>query len=98
MGIGVGLGAGAVATIAADMAPKRSRGLYMSVWRMMGAAGGLIGPVMAGAIIDLYTMEMAFFAVAILLVIAAVVSQVFMKETLQKGDGKGGMFDPLNGN
>ncbi|MCZ6725499.1 MAG: MFS transporter [Thaumarchaeota archaeon] len=98
MGIGVGLGAGAVATIAADMAPKRSRGLYMSVWRMMGAAGGLIGPVMAGAIIDLYTMEMAFFAVAILLVIAAVVSQVFMKETLQKGDGKGGMFDPLNEN
>ena len=46
-----------MATIAADMAPKRSRGLYMSVWRMMGAAGGLIGSVMAGAIIDLYTMS-----------------------------------------
>jgi len=97
MGIGVGLGAGAVATIAADMAPKRSRGLYMSVWRMMGAAGGLIGPIMAGVVIDLYTMEMAFYAVAVLLAIAAVVSQVFLKETLQKAGVKDGKFDHISG-
>ncbi|MFQ6011313.1 MAG: MFS transporter [Nitrososphaerales archaeon] len=85
MGVGAGFGAGTVATIAADMAPKRSKGLFMSIWRMVGAAGGLIGPLMVGVLIDFYTMETAFFALALLLAIAAVVSQVFLKETLQRG-------------
>jgi MFS family permease len=55
MGIGNGWGSGLLMTLAADLAPRRSRSAFIAVWMMIADVGSLTGPaiVSLGALASL---------------------------------------------
>ncbi len=83
MGFGTGVGAGVVGTMSADMAPKNARGFFIGVWRMMGDFGGAGGPLIVGVVMDVFGVRAAFLAMAVVLLVASVTTQLFVKETFK---------------
>ena len=63
-----GFGLGCIATvgysIVTDLIPPRWRGLAMSMWGLSQGAGGLVGSVLAGALVVRYSWHMPFLVVA----------------------------------
>lgn len=84
MGVASGVGAGAMGTVAADMSPNEWRGRFMSIWRLIGDVGTMGGPLMAGFLIDVYSLNMAFYGLGAIMLLAAITSQIFLKETFKK--------------
>ncbi len=83
-GLASGMGAGVLGTIAADTAPKEWRGVFLSMWRLMADAGAMLGPLIAGFIIDFYGLSSAFYFSASVVVVSAITSHIYIKETLKK--------------
>ena len=84
IGFGNGIGAGTMMTLGADLAPRDTVGEFLGVWRLIGDAGGMGGPVAVGAIADLITLASATLVIAALGFGAAVVFTWAVPETLPR--------------
>lgn len=81
IGFGNGLGAGTMMTLGADLAPGQSRGEFLGVWRLIGDAGGMAGPLAVGGVADLLTLPAASLVVAGCGLASAGVFGLLMPET-----------------
>ena len=63
-GVGNGMGSGIMMTFGSDYAPPAQRGEFLGVWRMMGDAGQVLGPLCIGAIAAAASLGMATFGAA----------------------------------
>ncbi len=50
IGLGNGLGSGSMMTLGADLAPPEATGEFLGVWRLIGDAGMVAGPLLVGLI------------------------------------------------
>ncbi len=63
-GVGNGMGSGIMMTFGSDYAPPAQRGEFLGVWRMMGDAGQVLGPLCIGAIAAAASLGLATFGAA----------------------------------
>jgi MFS family permease len=71
-------------TLASDATMHEPHGVAMAVYRVFGDAGYVVGPIMVGALSDMYGLRTPFYAVAILILVSTTLIQIFAKETLVK--------------
>lgn len=69
----------AVPTIANILAPSGKVGFYQGVVNSAATVGKMFGPVVGGAIVDLYNMEVLFIAILAMLVVAILAASVYDK-------------------
>ncbi|EEM75474.1 Uncharacterized MFS-type transporter [Bacillus thuringiensis serovar pondicheriensis BGSC 4BA1] len=69
----------AVPTIANILAPKDKLGFYQGVVNSAATVGKMFGPVVGGAIVDLYNMEVLFIAIMVMLVVALIATSIYDK-------------------
>lgn len=50
IGLGNGLGSGSMMTLGADLAPEGATGEFLGIWRLIGDAGMVAGPLLVGLI------------------------------------------------
>ena len=67
----------AVPTIANILAPKDKLGFYQGVVNSAATVGKMFGPVVGGAIVDLYNMEVLFIAIMVMLVVALIATSIY---------------------
>ena len=81
IGIGNGLGSGAMMTLGADLAPRGATGEFLGLWRLVGDSGRASGPVVVGGMTD--STGFGFTAVALggVGVLAALILALLVKET-----------------
>ena len=60
-GIGNGFGSGIMMTLGSDYAPPAQRGQFLGVWRMLGDAGQVAGPLVIGVVAAVTTLAFATF-------------------------------------
>jgi MFS family permease len=84
MGLGNGLGAGTMMTLGADLAPKEAAGEFIGLWRLVGDAGQMGGPVVVGAIAGAVGLAAAALVLAGVGVLAAGTIYIAVEETLRK--------------
>lgn len=69
----------AVPTIANILAPDGKVGFYQGVVNSAATAGKMFGPVVGGAIVDVYNMEVLFIAITVMLVLAIIAASIYDK-------------------
>ncbi|MDQ1280319.1 MAG: transporter, family, multidrug resistance protein [Thermoproteota archaeon] len=84
LGFSQGIGGQAPLTMASDSTMDLPHGISMGLFRVFTDIGFIIGPIMVGAIIDLYGMTAAFYSMAAVTFASMVFVQVFAHETLPK--------------
>lgn len=90
VGFGNGIGSGTMMTLASDLAPRDTMGEFLGVWRLIGDAGGMGGPVAVGAIADALTLESATFVIAAVGLGAAATFAFGVPETLRRAQAPSG--------
>ena len=50
IGFGNGLGSGLMMTLGADLAPPGATGEFLGIWRLIGDAGAVLGPLTVGLV------------------------------------------------
>ncbi|HEU0163836.1 MAG TPA: MFS transporter [Thermomicrobiales bacterium] len=50
IGLGNGLGSGAMMTLGADLAPPKATGEFLGIWRLIGDVGSVVGPLTVGVV------------------------------------------------
>jgi MFS family permease len=84
IGLGNGLGAGTMMTLGADLAPREAAGEFLGLWRSVGDAGAMGGPLISGRIADLFGLGAGAFVLAGVGVLAALTIYFAVEETLQR--------------
>jgi MFS family permease len=84
IGFGNGIGSGTMMTLASDLAPRHTIGEFLGVWRLIGDAGSMGGPVTVGALADLMTLASATVVIALVGLGAATVFAWGVPETLRR--------------
>ncbi|MFT7693103.1 MAG: MFS family permease [Candidatus Latescibacterota bacterium] len=84
IGLGNGLGSGTMMTLGADLAPARSRGEFLGIWRFIGDAGSATGPVFIGSIAEVLGLAFAPWGVAFIGLAGAAILAGLVPETLDK--------------
>ncbi len=64
MGFGNGLGSGTMMTLGADLAPSKGTGEFLGVWRLIGDAGAVTGPLVVGNIAEVWGLATSAFVLA----------------------------------
>ncbi len=64
MGFGNGLGSGTMMTLGADLAPSEGTGEFLGVWRLIGDAGAVTGPLVVGNIAEVWGLATSAFVLA----------------------------------
>lgn len=81
IGVGNGLGSGAMQTLGADLAPKGATGEFLGIWRLVGDSGSAAGPIAVGGLTD----SVGFGAASVILgavgLISAGTFALLVKET-----------------
>jgi MFS family permease len=67
----------AVPTIAFDLAPKGREGFYQGIVNSTATGGRMIGPLLGGLLVDLYSMSALFYVLIGLFIIAAVTTLTY---------------------
>ncbi len=83
-GFANGLGTGLLLTLGSDLAPAKSRGEFLGIWRLIGDIGHAGGPLMIGVLIELATLGVAATAVAGIGLTGAAVLFWLVDETLKR--------------
>ncbi|KYC84883.1 MDR family MFS transporter [Heyndrickxia sporothermodurans] len=76
-----------VPTIADSLAPKGKEGFFQGIVNSTATGGRMIGPLLGGILVDLYSMSILFKVLLILLVISIVLSLIYdrpLKSKAQK--------------
>ncbi len=84
IGLGHGLGSGAMMTLGADLSPARGRSSFLGAWRWIGDAGNSAGPLVVGWVADAVALPSAAMLISGAGFLAAVVFGVLVPETLKK--------------
>lgn len=84
IGFGNGLGSGTMMTLGADLSPEESRGEFLGVWRLIGDVGFTGGPLVVGAVADLFLLNSAIWVIAGSGITAASIFLFFVPETLKR--------------
>lgn len=93
IGFGNGLGSGTMMTLGADLAPPGATGEFLGVWRLVGDAGAVAGPLVVGALAGGIGLSGSAFVLAGIGVVAALTLGFLVRETRQRpldavtGDG-----------
>jgi MFS family permease len=82
-GFGNGLGAGAMLTLGADLAPKGGTGEFLGLWRLMGEIGHTGGPLVVGAVADHVSLSLSALAMGAIGLLASITLARFVPETLR---------------
>ncbi|MGB3329972.1 MAG: MFS transporter [Thermomicrobiales bacterium] len=83
VGLGNGLGSGAMMTLGADLAPREATGEFLGIWRVIGDFGGVAGPLLVGVVGDAVGLRgSAYFLMAAGLCSSAILFAL-VKETRQ---------------
>lgn len=67
----------AVPTIANDLAPNGKAGLYQGIVNSTATGGRMIGPLLGGVVVDLFSIDYLFYLVIIFYLIAAVATLLY---------------------
>ena len=59
LGVGNGLSTGLVMIIGMDLSPPGQRGQFLGVWRLIGDVGWVGGPLLAGLLVEIFSMAAA---------------------------------------
>jgi MFS family permease len=81
IGVGGGLALASMTISTYDIAPPGLRGIMQSIRRGVGELGSLVGPVLAGAIIDRTSSAVAFHVFAPVFVVVAYLAAFVARET-----------------
>lgn len=84
IGVGNGLGSGTMMTLGADLAPNDATGEFLGLWRMIGDAGMVGGPLLVGAVAQFTTLGVSAGAVALVSAAAAGWFALRVPETLKR--------------
>jgi DHA1 family multidrug resistance protein-like MFS transporter len=81
LGIGTSGAGQAPLALAADATIDEPHGLSMGLYRLFGDIGFVVGPIILGIIADGYGLKMPFYFMTALILVSAVLLQIFAKET-----------------
>ena len=81
LGVGNGLSTGLVMIIGMDLSPPGQRGQFLGVWRLIGDAGWVGGPLLAGLMVEILNLAAASFFAAGLGVLGGLVLLFLVPET-----------------
>lgn len=81
IGIGNGLGSGAMMTLGADLAPRGATGEFLGLWRLIGDSGQASGPLVVGTLTDVLGHEESAFVLAGVGFAASLILALMVKET-----------------
>jgi MFS family permease len=84
IGLGNGIGSGTMMTLASDLAREGTVGEFLGVWRLIGDAGSMGGPVVVGAVADVLTLSSAALLIAVVGFGAAAVFAWGVPETMRR--------------
>ena len=81
-GLGNGFGTGIFMTLGGDFSPSNGRSEFLGVWRLVGDAGGALGPFVVGTIASATTLAIASAWTGGLAVIGLIILFRYVPETL----------------
>jgi MFS family permease len=84
IGLGHGLGSGAMMTLGSDLAPQKGRSTYLGAWRWIGDAGNSGGPALVGVVADALALPAASLVIAAAGFLAGGIFALLVPETLKK--------------
>jgi len=84
IGLGHGLGSGAMMVLGSDLSPKKGRSAYLGAWRWIGDAGNSCGPLLVGFVAEALALPSAALVIAAAGFLAGGVFGFFVPETLRK--------------
>ena len=84
-GLGNGFGTGIFMTLGGDFSPSNGRSEFLGVWRLVGDAGGALGPFVLGTIASVTTLAVASAWTGGLAVIGLIILFRYVPETLHHG-------------
>lgn len=84
IGLGNGLGSGAMMTLGADMAPPGATGEFLGIWRLIGDTGGAAGPLLVGVIAGAFGLVNGTFVLAGVGLAASLTIALLVRETRLK--------------
>lgn len=83
-GFGNGLGAGAMLTLGADLAPPEGRSEFLGAWSLVGDVGSTTGPLAVGGLADWIPLAVTGWAIAGAGVLALFVFGLLVPETMKR--------------
>ena len=81
-GLGNGFGTGIFMTLGGDFSPSNGRSEFLGVWRLVGDAGGAVGPFVMGTIASATSLAVASSLTGGLAVIGLIILFRYVPETL----------------
>ncbi len=84
LGIGTSGAGQAPLALATDATIDEPHGISMGLYRLFGDIGFVVGPIMLGMIADGYGLRMPFYVMTGMILISAVLLQVFARETYRR--------------
>ncbi len=81
LGVGTGGSGQAPLALATDATIHEPHGVSMGLYRLFGDIGFVVGPIVLGFIADGYGLRMPFYFMTFLILISAVLMQIFARET-----------------
>jgi MFS family permease len=84
IGFGNGFSSGSMMTLGADLAPEGERGAFLGVWRLIGDVGSSGGPLVVGAIADLFVLPTAALIMSAAGLLASATFALLVPETLKR--------------
>jgi hypothetical protein len=82
IGLGHGLGSGTMMTLGADLSPEKDRSAFLGAWRWITDAGSSSGPLIVGAVANVFLLPGAAIAIALSGLLAGGVFGFLVPETL----------------
>jgi MFS family permease len=84
VGLGNGLGSGAMMTLGADLAPPDATGEFLGIWRVIGDFGGVVGPLLVGIVGDALGLSGSSIFLMASGLASAIILLALVKETRQE--------------
>lgn len=81
IGLGNGLGSGAMMTLGADLAPEGATGEFLGIWRLIGDVGMVAGPLAVGFIAAWMGLTGSAIALMVAGILASAILFFLVKET-----------------
>lgn len=84
IGLGNGLSSGTMMTLGADLAPQEGRSEFLGLWRLIGDAGFVVGPLLVGVVAGWFALPTAALVMSSTGFFASGIFARFVPETLKK--------------
>jgi MFS family permease len=81
IGLGNGLGSGAMMTLGADLAPEDATGEFLGVWRLIGDSGMVAGPLLVGLFATWVGLDGSAFVLMVAGLLASAILFFLVSET-----------------